>query len=110
MRNALEFLLMYLAVSIVLGLMWAVQAYPDLPGGASEWLTIFALALPLQVLMGFVGERLWNNRATRLVEHATASSSFSPLRVACGVLLMLALSGLLFGAAYGWRMLQALVH
>jgi len=110
MRNAIRLLLIYLAVSIVLGLMWAVQSYPDLPGGASGWLTIFALALPLQVLLEFVGGRLWNNRATRLVEQTTASRSFSLLRIAYGVLLMLAISGLLVGAAYGWRMLHAPAH
>ena len=110
MRSAIRLFLAYVAVSVVLGLVWAVSSYPDLPATAIEWMTIFALALPLQLAMEFVGERLWNNKATRFVEGKTAAQSFSLLRIAYGVLLMLVLIGLLFGAAYAWRTLPALMR
>ena len=107
MRTALRLVLAYLGIALIPGLMWAIQSYPDLPGTAPEWLTIFALALPAQLLLEFVGERVWNNKATRFVEQTTAASSFSLLRIAYGILLALAVMGLLFGAAQVWRAMEA---
>ena len=43
------------------------------------------------------------------MEQTTAASSFSLLRIAYGILLALAVMGLLFGAAQVWRAMEALI-
>ena len=43
------------------------------------------------------------------MEQTTAASAFSLLRIAYGILLALAVTGLLFGAAQVWRAMEALI-
>jgi hypothetical protein len=64
MRTAIKFIGTYIVLSVFLGLMWVVMPYPDIPSRTSEWLWILALALPLQLAFEFLGELLWNNKAT----------------------------------------------
>lgn len=64
------------------------------------------LALPVQLAGEFVGELLWNNKASRLVEQKTAAKSFSPLRICYGLVLLLLFAGLLLGVGYEWRVLR----
>lgn len=89
-----------------LGLTWVMLSYPDTPSTASEWLWILALALPLQLASEFLGELVWNNKATRFVEQKTATQSFSLVRILYGVVLLLVFAGLLLGAGYVWHLLQ----
>lgn len=109
MRTLLRLVPAYLTLSLFIGLIWAAWSYPELPSTAGGWLTIFALALPAQLALEFAGELWWNNRMTRYVDKETASTSLSLVRIAYGVALMLVLVGLLFGAAYGWQALEALL-
>lgn len=88
-------------LSASIGLMWDILSYPDIPSTAGQWLWILALALPLQLAREFVGELLWNNKATRVAEQETAAKSFSLLRIFYGVLFLLVFVGLTLGVGYG---------
>lgn len=99
---------MYVALSVLLGLIWVASTYPDIPATAGQWLWILALALPLQIAGEFLGERLWNNKVTRQMERKTAAKSFSLLRIAYGVIYFLFFIGLLLAAGYGWQALKAM--
>lgn len=89
--------------------MWTLWSYPRLPSATGEWLVIFALPFPIQLVLELAGEFLWNNRMTRYVDKRTAATSLSLVRIAYSLMLILAFMGLLFGAAYGWRGLEALI-
>jgi hypothetical protein len=103
MRAAIKFIGLYIGLSVFLGLTWAVFSYPDLPSTGTQWLMVFLLALPLQLAGEFLGELLWNNKLSRFVDRKTAAASLSFVRILYGVLLMLLLIGLGWGASYGWE-------
>lgn len=109
MRAAIKFIGIYIGLSLFIGLMWIVSSYPDTPSTAAQWFWIFALALPLQVAFEFVGELLWNNKATRLLEQKTADKSFSLLRIFFGVVLLCAFIGLLIGLTHAWSVLRPVI-
>jgi hypothetical protein len=96
----------YLASSLVLGLMGLAQSYPLLPSTPLEWAALFLLALPVCLAAEMFGRVLWNNRIARFVDDATREQSFSPARIAYGVLAILLLAGLVFGAVYGWEIVR----
>jgi hypothetical protein len=106
MRTAIKFIGIYIGLSVFMGLMWVMLSYPDTPSTASEWAWILVLALPLQLAFEFLGELLFNNKATRFVEQKTATQSFSLVRILYGVFLLLAFAGLLLAASYGWHVLR----
>jgi hypothetical protein len=106
MRTVIKFIGIYIGLSVFLGLMWVMLSYPDTPSTASEWLWILVLALPLQLAFEFLGELVWNNKATRFVQQRTASQSFSLVRILYGVVLLLVFIGLLLGANYAWQVLR----
>lgn len=108
MRRAIKLISTYIGLSAFICLMWVILSYPDIPSTAGQWLSMLALALPLQLAGEFVGELLWKNRATRLVEQKTAAKSFSLFRILYGVLLLLVFIGLTLGAGYVWRVLRPL--
>lgn len=101
--RTVKFIGAYIGASVFLGLLWAVLSYPDIPSTISEWVWILALALPLQLAGEFLGERFWNNKATRFVEQKTAAQSFSLIRILYGVFLLLLFTGLVLGTAYLWQ-------
>lgn len=106
MRTAIRFIGIYIGLSVLLGLTWVLFSYPNVPSTRGEWLKVFLLALPLQLAGELLGGLLWNNKASRLVERKTAAASFSFVRILYGVLLMLLLIGLGWGASYGWGLLR----
>lgn len=106
MRTVIKILGIYIGLSVFMGLMWVMLSYPDTPSTASEWVWIFVFALPLQLAFEFLGELLWNNKATLFVEQKTATQSFSPIRILYGVFLLLAFTGLLLAASYGWHLFR----
>lgn len=107
MKTLIKYTGTYIGLSVCLGLVWVVLSYPDIPSTPGEWLWILLLAVPLQLASEFLGEHVWNNKATRFVEQNTATRSFSIVCIAYGVILLLAFIGLMLGAAYGWNMLRS---
>lgn len=110
MHTVIRFMAFYIGVSIFLGLMWVMVSYPDIPSTASEWMWIFVLALLLQLAFEFLGELLWNNKASRFVERKTAAQAFSLIRIVYALFLFLMLVGLLLAARFGWDMLRPSVE
>jgi hypothetical protein len=104
MRRAIQFLLLYLGVSLLLALVWAITAFPHFPSTPAQGLWILVLALPVQLAGEFLGERLWNNRIARRVERSGAGAGFSWLRVGYGLMALLLVCGALLGAAQLWQM------
>ncbi len=107
MRTAFKFLLVYLGLSFVVGLVLIGLSYPDVPNSAGQWIMVFLAPIPLylafELVGGFVGEWLHDNRATRYVERKTAGKSFSWFRILYNLVYFLFLTGLFLGAAYLWR-------
>jgi hypothetical protein len=102
MRRAIKFVAVYLCLSFVFGLLWIVFSYPKLPSSPTQWIGVFLLALPMQIAGELIGDLLWNNKVTRLVEQKTGERSFSVLRIAYGILFVLLLVGLVFAATFAW--------
>jgi hypothetical protein len=75
MHTVIKLVATYIGLSVALGLGWIILSYPDTPSTTAQWLWLFALALPVQLAGDFVGELLWNNKASRLVEQKTAAKS-----------------------------------
>ncbi|MFC5462086.1 hypothetical protein [Massilia niabensis] len=105
----IRILTVYLGLSILLGLVFVVFSWPDLPSTPAQWMAVFLLALPVQLAGELVGNCLWNNRLARSVDQATAHQSLSLLRIGYGVFAILSCIGLAFTAIYGWRLLQPLL-
>lgn len=105
-RNAIKLIGIYIGLSVFLGLMWVILPYPNTPSTPGGWLWIFVLAVPLQLASEFLGELVWKSKVTRFVEKKTASKSFSVVRILYGVVLLLAFTGLLLAASYGWHVLR----
>lgn len=98
--RAIKYIGLYIGLSVFLALMWALFSYPDTPSTAGEWLWIFVLAIPAQIAFEFIGEVVWNNKATRFVEHETTKKPFSLVRIIYGVFFVAALFGLILGFHY----------
>jgi len=81
MRTAIKLIGIYIGLSLVIGLIWAVASYPHMPSTSAEWLWVLVLALPLQLAGEFLGELLWQNRVTRFVQQRTAAKPFSVVRI-----------------------------
>jgi hypothetical protein len=109
MHTVIRLVVTYIGLSVASGLGWIILSYPDTPSTTAQWLWLFALALPVQLAGEFVGELLWNNKASRLVEQKTAAKSFSLLRICYGLVLLLLFAGLLLGVGFGWRVLRPLL-
>lgn len=106
MKTFIKYTGIYVGLSVLLGLVWVMLSYPDIPSTPGEWLWILILAIPLQLASEFISERVWNNKATRLVKQKTATRSLSIVRICYGVILLLTLIGFVLGAVYGWHMLR----
>ena len=102
MRHIARFIGIYLGLSLILGLTWLLLAYPDYPMSAAQWILVFLLILPAQLILGLLASRLWNNRAIHFIEERTREKSFSMLRVGYGIVYFLLLIVLLFAAGYLW--------
>ena len=106
MRTAIKFTGIYIGLSVFLVLMWVIFSDPNIPSTPDAWLWALLLAIPLQLAFEFLGELVWNNKATRFVDQKTASKSFSLIRIFYGLVLLLAFAGLVIGAGYGWHVLR----
>jgi hypothetical protein len=82
MQRVLKFIGGYLALSLSAGIGWLILDFPSHPKSASGCFWLFMLVLPLIIVGEYVGEFLWNNKVTRVVELKTTGRSFSWLRIA----------------------------
>lgn len=98
--SLLRFAAIYLALSACFALLYLVSSYPELPGSPAEWVAVFVLALPAWLFFEWLGERLWHNPLTRIVDERTAGWRLSLLRIAYGVVLGLAITPLLLGGGF----------
>lgn len=108
-RKLARFLAVYLGLSAFLGGVFVVLSWPNLPSTQAQWLAAFLLALPIQIAGELLGSCLWENKLARFVDDATAHKSLSLLRIGYGVFALLLFIGVIFAAAYGWRLARQLL-
>jgi hypothetical protein len=100
MRTVLNFIVGYLMLSAAAVLVWLLWSYPNYPKSLPGWLWLFGLALPIQTAFEFIGELLWNNKATRAIELKTANQSFSWIRIGYRLFGSLLIIGGIIGVSY----------
>lgn len=106
MRTALKLMTIYLGLSAFLVLLWLGLGAGNLPATTTQWLWLLLLAVPLQLAGELIGQAVWNNRATRFVEHKTAGKRLSVLRILYAFLMIVVICGLILAASYGWNLLN----
>jgi hypothetical protein len=94
MKSLLRFVIAYVLLSGVLGLLALVSSFPARPSSWVGWAVLFALVIPVNLAGELVGEVLHRNRVARAVARRTEGSGFSWLRLA-----YLLLAGLVIAAA-----------
>lgn len=106
MRTAIRLTGTWLGLSILLGSIWLVSAYPEHPSTPGEWACVFLLALPVQLAVEFLAHCLWRNPATRYVEQRTQGRSLSFMRIGFALVLSLGCIALVLALAWGWAQLK----
>ena len=91
MNRLLRFAAAYVVLSLVLGGLALVQAFPSRPTSWLGWLALFALVVPVTLAGEFVGELLFRNRLSQAVEQRTQQRTFSWLRIGYVLILFLPL-------------------
>jgi hypothetical protein len=94
MKSLLRFVVAYVLLSAVLGLLALVSSFSARPSSWVGWALMFAMVIPVTLAGELVGEVLHRNRVARAVAQRTEGSGFSWLRL--GYLL---LAGLVIAAA-----------
>jgi hypothetical protein len=94
MKSIVRFVVAYVLLSVVLGLLALVLSFPARPSSWVGWAVLFALVIPVTLAGQYVGELLHLNRVARAVARRTDGSGFSCLRL--GYLLV---AGLVIAAA-----------
>jgi hypothetical protein len=89
MKNTFRFVLIYVAISAMLGALILLQSFPARPTTWVGWCLLLVLVLPVSLIGEFVGESLFRNPMNQAVERHTRGKSFSWLRIAAGVVLTL---------------------
>src|SRR5690242_2956996 len=92
--------LVYLAISAFIVLLWLANIYLRSPSTPAHWAGLFLLALPVQLALEGLADRLWNNPLAGMVEERTRHRGFSLLRVGYALLHLTVVLGLLFAAAW----------
>jgi len=100
MQAVLKFIGGYLVLSTAAALVWLLWSFPNYPKSFSGWLWLFGLALPLQIVLEFIGELLWNNKATRAIELKTADHAFSWVRIAYGLFFIVVIISGVIGVSF----------
>jgi len=95
-------LLGYLIVATIAAALLLVDLWPWHPTSWRVWLLLVAIALPVLIVGEWFGEALFNNPLSHSVGRATASRSFSWLRIGYLLGLALLVLGLLFLAMHRW--------
>jgi hypothetical protein len=81
MKSLLRFVIAYVLLSVVLGLLALVSSFPARPSSWVGWAVMFATVIPVALAGELVGEVLHRNRIARAVAQRTESSGFSWLRL-----------------------------
>jgi len=89
MKTMLRVVVAYVVISVVLGALALFLSFPARPTTGIGWLLLFALALPLTLIGELVGDALFRNPLSQAVEKRTQRRSFSWLRIATGLVVML---------------------
>ena len=98
----LRFLLGYLVVALVAAGLLLLNLWPWHPSSWRTWLLFVVLALPITIVVEWLGETVLNKLLSKSVDRATASRSFSWLRIAYLVALVLLVLALLFFGQRIW--------
>jgi hypothetical protein len=98
----LRFLLGYLVVALVAAGLLLLNLWPWHPTSWRTWLLFVVLALPITIVGEWFGETALNNRLSKSVDRATASRSFSWVRIAYLLALVLLVLALLFFGQRIW--------
>ena len=98
----LRLLLMYLLVAFVAAGLLLLDLWPWHPSSWRAWLLFVVLALPVTLLVEWLGETVLNNPLSRSVDRGTASRSFSWLRIGYLVALAILVFALLFLGSRLW--------
>ena len=91
MNRLLRFAAAYVVLSLVLGGLALVQAFPRRPTSWVGGLALFALVVPVTLAGEFVGELLFRNRLSQAVEQRSQQRTFSWLRIGYVLILFLPL-------------------
>jgi len=94
MRNVIRFLVVQFFLMLMAGVVWLVASYTGHASAVLQPLMYLVLFLPVRLACTVLGPWIWGNRLARHVDRATGDQSFSPLRVAYGVAVLLLLAGL----------------
>ncbi len=97
MKSALRFAAVYLLISAALGCLALLQNFPERPTSWIGWLLLFALVVPVTIAFEFVGEFIYRNPVSQVVERQTKDRRFSWLRILVGLVLVLVIFAVLFG-------------
>ncbi len=96
-KPVLRLVVIYIALSLLLGALALLQSFPARPESWVGWLALFALVLPLTLLGELVGEWLRTNHIAESVKRRTITQRFSWRRVS-----YLLFAGLLVAAGVTW--------
>ena len=102
-RDPLRILITYLVVALVAAGLLLVDLWPWHPTSWRVWLLFVVLALPVLIAGEWLGQAVFTNPLSQSVDRATASRSFSWLRIGYLVGLAVLLVGLLFLAKHLWH-------
>ncbi len=73
---------LYLAFSVLFGLGWLLDSYPEHPHTPISWIILFVLAVPVTLIAELVGHSLFRNPIARGIEQRTRGKKISMQRMA----------------------------
>jgi len=97
-----RFLLGYVVVALVAAGLLLLNLWPWHPTSWRAWLLFLVIASPVMIAGEWFGETVLNNPLSKSVDRATASRSFSWLRIVYLLGLGLLVLGLLFLGKHLW--------
>jgi hypothetical protein len=92
MNAALKFLAWYIALSLIVSLLWLTPLPSWHPTSWLGWLACFVLVLPVTLALEWAGQFVQKNPISRVVETRTAGQEFSFGRVVFYLVLALLVS------------------